>query len=76
MSEFEAKELVYAKELIENGEFSKASQALKDFGERKDIRQYDQLSYYILMSFLSAKLKDNETLQDYAEKAYYISQGQ
>ncbi|MFW9829550.1 MAG: tetratricopeptide repeat protein [Candidatus Thorarchaeota archaeon] len=76
MSEFEAKELVHAKELIENGKFSKASQVLKDFGERKDIRQYDQLSYYILMSFLSAKLKDNETLQDYAEKAYYVSQGQ
>ncbi|MDX1797378.1 MAG: protein kinase [Candidatus Lokiarchaeia archaeon] len=76
MSKFKTKELEYAKELIENGRFSKASQVLKDFGERRDITRHEQLSYYILICFLSAKLKDNETLQEYAEKAYSASQGQ
>ena len=76
MSDFEAKELLNAKDLIENGRFDQASQVLKDFEQRKDITPHEQLSYYILKGFLSAKLKDNESLQDYAEKAYSASQGQ
>ncbi|MFX1437372.1 MAG: tetratricopeptide repeat protein, partial [Promethearchaeota archaeon] len=76
MSELEPKELVNTKKFIENGRFDKASQALKDFGERKDISQYEQISYYILMGLLSDKLKDNEKLLDYAEKAYNQTQGQ
>jgi tetratricopeptide (TPR) repeat protein len=76
MSELEPKELVNAKELIENGRFSEASQVLKDFGERKDLSHYEQICYYILMGFLSDKLKDGEKLLDYAEKAYHASLGQ
>ncbi|MBY8992097.1 MAG: hypothetical protein KGD58_15235 [Candidatus Lokiarchaeota archaeon] len=74
MSDLEPKELVNAKESIEHGRFDDASQVLKDFGERKDLSHYEQVSYYILMGFLSDKLKDKETLLDYAEKAYQASQ--
>jgi len=76
MSELEPEELVNAKEFIENGKFGKASQVLKDFGERKNISHYEQTSYYILMGQLSDKLKDKERLLDYADKAYHASQGQ
>jgi tetratricopeptide (TPR) repeat protein len=76
MSDLEPKELVKAKESIENGKLTKASQVLKDFGEKKDISQYDQISYYVLMGFLSDKLKDKEQLLNYAEKAYQASQEQ
>ncbi|MFX0104555.1 MAG: tetratricopeptide repeat protein [Candidatus Hodarchaeota archaeon] len=76
MSELEPNELVNAKEFIENGKFEKASQVLKDFGESEDISHYEQISYYILMGFLSDKLKDKEKLLDYAEKAYQACQGQ
>jgi len=76
MSELEPKEWVNGKEFIENGEFGKASQILKNFGERKDISQYEQISYYILMALLSDKLKDKEKLIYYAEKAYHAIEGQ
>ncbi|MFX0000443.1 MAG: tetratricopeptide repeat protein [Candidatus Hodarchaeota archaeon] len=76
MFELESKELVDAKEFIENGRFDEASQVLKNFGERKDISNYEQISYYILMGLLSNKLKDKEKLLDYAEKAYHASEGQ
>ncbi|MFX0048895.1 MAG: tetratricopeptide repeat protein [Candidatus Hermodarchaeota archaeon] len=76
MPELEPKELVNVKEFIENGRFDKASQALKDFGQREDISQYEQIAYYILISFLSDKLKDKEKQLDYAEKAYHASLGQ
>ncbi|MFX1233182.1 MAG: tetratricopeptide repeat protein [Promethearchaeota archaeon] len=75
MSELEPTELVNAKHFIENGNFGKAFQVLKDFGEKKDISQYEQISYYILMGSLSDKLKEKEKLLDYAERAYQASQG-
>jgi len=75
MSELEPEDLVNAKEFIENGRFSEASQVLKDFGEKKEISHYAQISYYILMGFLYDKLKEQEKLLNYAEKAYYASQG-
>ncbi|MFX1324652.1 MAG: tetratricopeptide repeat protein [Promethearchaeota archaeon] len=76
MSEFVPKELAKAKEFIENGEFEKASQVLQDFGKKKDISQYDRISYYILMGILSDKFKDGAKLLDFADKAYHESQGQ
>lgn len=76
MSEIVPRELFNAKELIENGEFDKASQALQDFGKKKDLSQYEQISYYILMGILSDKLKDGEKLLDFADKAYHDSLGQ
>ncbi|MHA2391534.1 MAG: tetratricopeptide repeat protein [Promethearchaeota archaeon] len=76
MSDMEPKELDNAKEFIENGRFDEASIVLKDFGKKKDISHYEQISYYILMSLLSDKLKNGEKLLDYAEKAYLESQGQ
>jgi tetratricopeptide (TPR) repeat protein/tRNA A-37 threonylcarbamoyl transferase component Bud32 len=76
LSELEPKELVNAKELIEKGRFSEATQLLNDFSKKEDISDYEQISYYILMSLVSDKLKDEEKLLDYAEKAYQASQGQ
>lgn len=76
MSELEPKELVNAKEFIENGQFDDASQVLQDYGERTDISPHEQISYYILMGFLSDKLKDKEKLSEYAEKAFQSGQEQ
>lgn len=76
MSELEPKELIIAKEFIENGRFDEASEDLKDFGEKKDISHYEQISYYVLMGYLSDKLKVKDSLLDYAEKAYQASQGE
>ena len=57
MSELNSKDLVNAKEFIENGRFGEASQVLKDIGEREDLSHYDQISYYIIF-MLIIKLKE------------------
>ena len=62
MSELEPNELVKAREFIENRDFGKASQILKDFGERKEISSYEQISYWL--GFQPSLCKETQEVWD------------
>lgn len=76
LADLELRKLINAKDLIEIGKFNDALQLLIDFSENSAITLFEQISYYILMSFIFIKLGKKEELFEYAEKAYQSSQGQ
>jgi tetratricopeptide (TPR) repeat protein len=70
----EPKELIRARELIEEAKFDKALQITEKFGEKKELSLHEQISYYLLKILLAGFNFDFKEYIKYANKAYQESQ--
>ncbi len=74
MSHSEPRELIQAKQLMEEGKLEEALQLVDDFGKKDNLSYHDQISYYILKSSLSSYFFNKNESLEYAERAYKESQ--
>ncbi|MFW9829510.1 MAG: hypothetical protein ACFFEY_18190, partial [Candidatus Thorarchaeota archaeon] len=74
MSHSGLNELIRAEKLIEEGKIDKALKLINEFGEKKDLLQYEWISYYTAKSRIATYFWDRYECNKYAEEAYRESQ--
>ena len=72
----ETKEIVRAKNLMQEGKFGEALQLINKFEKKENHLLLDLISCYNLKSSLFYRMEKKEEFFTYAEKAYMASQGQ